>query len=65
MINYNGYNRPNYSILWHTKTHKFLLFGSDNIEELIAKVERWYQKKPRTKQQPKIVCNKTGDVVYE
>jgi hypothetical protein len=65
MISYNGYERPNYSILWHTSTHRFLLFGHDDINELIYQVERWYQKKPRIKQQPKIVCNATGRVVYD
>lgn len=58
-------NRPNYSILWYTPTHKYLMFGHDNINELIYMVERWYQKRPRNKYQPKIICNATGRVVYE
>ena len=58
-------NRPNYSILWYTPTHRYLLFGHDDINELVAIVENWYFKRPRKKQQPKIMCNKTGRVVYE
>jgi len=65
MINHNGYQRPNYSILWHTPTHKFLCFSNDSLDILVTKVERWYQTRPRNKQQPKIVCNTTGRVIYE
>lgn len=65
MVNYNGYERPNYSILWFTPTHRFLCFGHDTLDILIAKVERWYQTRPRIRQKPKIICNTTGRVVYE
>lgn len=62
MINYQ---RPNYSILWHTPTHRYLCFGHDDINKLVSVVERWYFKRPRHRQKPKIVCNKTGLTVYE
>ncbi len=55
----------NYSILWVTPTHKFIYYGEDSLEGLVAIVERWYQKCPRDRRHPKIICNKTGEIVYE
>jgi hypothetical protein len=54
-----------YYIKWVSRTHQYIYLAGDELDNLIAIVERIYQKKPRMQEKPKIVCNTTGRVVYE
>lgn len=62
---YNLFTMVNYSILWITPTYRFIYYGGDTLDGLISIVECWYKKCPRIEQKPKIICNRTGRIVYE